>query len=132
MTKENLILLSKSFKNYNLIENNKNNEIFTFDYTSHKKLYELGINHSIAENILNYDERLSIFNIAKKFQNWQDDPFFNNFNLNGVNLLSLLDGIELHLLIIEKLVNFFTLKKILEIKDVDIIECSNEMKNMMV
>ena len=45
--------------------------------------------------------------------------------------MSLLDGIELHLLIIEKIVNFFTLKKILEIKDVDIIECSNEMKNII-
>ena len=130
MTK-NLIFVSKSIEDYNKIEKNTDDKIFTFDYISHKKLQELGIKHSIAENVLDYNERLSIFEMAKKFQNWHDDPSFNDFNLKGVNLFGLLDGIELHLLIIEKLITFFMIKNILEIEKPEHIECSNEIKKMI-
>lgn len=130
MEKKDIILISKSTTNFSSIKKN-NKKIFTFDYESHKKLQKLGIDHHIAENMLDNNDRISIFNITKKFQNWHDNPFLEKFNLKGVNLLGLLDGIELHLLIIEKLIVFFTIKKILEKEIFENIECSNEMKKMI-
>ena len=131
MTQKKIILVSKSMNNYNTIKENSNNKIFTFDYTSHKKLQKLNIHHHIAENVLDHNQRVEIFNMAKKFQNWHNDPSLNNFKLNGVNLLGLLDGIELHSLIIKKLIDFFIIKKILENEESDFIECSDQMKKII-
>ena len=128
---QKIILVTKSIKDHSTIKENNNTKIYSCDYTSHKKLQELGIAHSMAENILGYDQRIEIFNMAKKFQNWHQDNLLKEFNLNGVNLLGLLDGIELHSLIIKKLIDFFTIKKILEIEDPDSIECSDQMKNII-
>jgi hypothetical protein len=130
MTKK-IILVTKSIKDNSTIKENSNTKIFSCDYTSHKKLQELGISHNIAENVLDYDQRIEIFNIAKKFQNWHKNDSLKEFNLNGVNLLGLLDGIELHLLIIEKLINFFMIKKILEVEEPNSVECSNEIKDII-
>jgi hypothetical protein len=131
MSQKNLILVSKSIKDHSTIKQNRNTKIFSCDYTSHKKLQELGIPHNIAENVLDYDQRIEIFNIAKKFQNWYKNDSLKEFNLKGVNLLGLLDGIELHLLIIEKLIKFFMIKKILEIEEPNSVECSNEIKDII-
>jgi len=131
MSQKNLILVSKSIKDHSTIKQNRNTKIFSCDYTSHKKLQELGIPHNIAENVLDYDQRIEIFNIAKKFQNWYKNDSLKEFNLKGVNLLGLLDGIELHSLIIKKLIDFFTIKKILEIEEPDFVECSDQMKNII-
>ena len=128
---QKIILVTKSMKDHSTINENNNTKIFSCDYTSHKKLQKLGISHNIAENILDYDQRIEIFNIAKKFQNWHKNDSLKEFNLKGVNLLGLIDSVELHLLIIEKLITFFTLKKILEIEEPDSVECTNQMKNMI-
>ena len=128
---QKIILVTKSIKDHSTIKENSNTKIFSCDYTSHKKLQELGIAHSMAENILGYDQRIEIFNMAKKFQNWYQDDSLKQFNLNGVNLLGLLDGIELHLLIIEKLMNFFMIKKILEDEEPKSVECSNKIKDII-
>ena len=131
MTQKKIILVSKSINDYNTIKESSINKIFTFDYTSHKKLQKLNVYHHIAENVLDHNQRVEIFNIAKKFQKWYNDPSLNNFKLKGVNLLGLLDGIELHSLIIKKLIDFFTIKKILEIEEPDFVECSDQMKNII-
>ena len=128
---QKIILVTKSIKDHSTIKENSNTKIFSCDYTSHKKLQELGIAHSMAENILGYDQRIEIFNMAKKFQNWHQDDSLKEFNLNGVNLLGLLDGIELHLLIIEKLINFFMIKKILDDEEPNSVECSNKIKDII-
>ena len=128
---QKIILVTKSMKDHSTINENNNTKIFSCDYTSHKKLQKLGISHNIAENILDYDQRIEIFNIAKKFQNWHKNDSLKEFNLTGVNLLGLIDSVELHLLIIEKLITFFTIKKILEIEEPDSVECSNQIKNMI-
>ena len=131
MTQKKIILVSKSINDYNTIKESSINKIFTFDYTSHKKLQKLNVYHHIAENVLDHNQRVEIFNMAKKFQNWHQDNLLKEFNLNGVNLLGLLDGIELHLLIIEKLINFFMIKKILEDEEPNSVECSNKIKDII-
>jgi hypothetical protein len=131
MNQKKIILVTKSTKDYTIIKESSSSKIFSCDYTSHKKLQELGISHNIAENVLDYDQRIGIFNIAKKFQNWHKNDLLKEFNLNGVNLLGLLDGIELHLLIIEKLIKIFMIKKILEIEQPNSIECSDKIKDII-
>ena len=131
MNQKKIILVSKSMSDYSAIKESTNNKIFTFDYTSHKKLQKLNVHHHIAENVLDHNQRVEIFNIAKKFQKWYNDPSLNNFKLKGVNLLGLLDGIELHSLMIKKLIDFFTIKKILEMEDPDSVECSDQIKNII-
>ena len=65
MNQKKIILVTKSTKDYTIIKESSSSKIFSCDYTSHKKLQELGIAHSMAENILGYDQRIEIFNMAK-------------------------------------------------------------------
>ena len=88
-----------------------NSEIFTFDYKSDLKLKKLGIEHSIAEEYLTNEERLWIFDTVKEFRDWHTDSSLDDFKLNGTNVLGLLDGIEFHTLLMEKLIVFWTIKK---------------------
>ena len=125
-----IIFLSES-SDRSTIKKANDVEIFTLDYNSHKNLQQLGIKHSTAESFLNYDERLWIFNTAKKFHDWYKDPSLNIFELKDVNLLGLLDGIELHTLLMNKLIIFWTIKKILDAKNPDIIECPNEIREIV-
>ena len=128
--KRKIIFLSES-SDYSKVKKSNDVEIFTLDYNSHKNLQRLDIKHSNAESFLNYDERLWIFNTAKKFHDWYNDPSLDVFELKDVNLLGLLDGIELHTLLMDKLIIFWTIKKILDVKNPDIIECPNEIKEIV-
>ena len=127
-----LCFISTSVKNYSSIKNTNYSKIITFDYTSHKNLQQLDIKHSIAEDFLNYDERLWMFDTVKKFQNWyNNNSSLKIFELEGINLLGLLDGIELHTFLMEKLIVFWTIKKIIESEKPNVIECSIEFNEMI-
>ena len=128
--KRKIIFLSES-SDYSKVKKSNDVEIFTLDYNSHKNLQRLDIKHSNAESFLNYDERLWIFNTAKKFHDWYKDPSLDVFELKDVNLLGLLDGIELHTLLMDKLIIFWTIKKILDAKNPDIIECPYEIREII-
>jgi len=125
-----IIFLSES-SDYSTIKKANDVEIIALDYNSHKNLQQLGIKHSNVETFLNDDERLWIFNTAKKLHDWYKDPSLNIFELKDVNLLGLLDGIELHTLLMDKLIIFWTIKKILDAKNPDIIECPNEIREIV-
>ena len=125
-----IIFLSES-SDRSTIKKANDVEIFTLDYNSHKNLQQLGIKHSNVETFLNDDERLWIFNTAKKLHDWYKDPSLNIFELKDVNLLGLLDGIELHTLLMDKLIIFWTIKKILDAKNPDIIECPYEIREII-
>ena len=66
-----IIFLSES-SDRSTIKKANDVEIFTLDYNSHKNLQQLGIKHSNVETFLNDDERLWIFNTAKKLQIWKN------------------------------------------------------------
>ena len=108
-----------------------NVEIFSFDYASHKNLQKLNIEHSIAENLLIEEERFEIFDKVKEFRDWYDNPLLEKFELEGVNIFSLLDGMEFHTLLMEKLIVFWTIKKIIEKYNPTSIECPHEMIKMV-
>ena len=125
-----IIFLSES-SDYSTIKKANDVEIIALDYNSHKNLQQLGIKHSNVETFLNDDERLWIFNTAKKLHDWYKDPSLNIFELKDVNLLGLLDGIELHTLLMNKLIIFWTIKKILDAKNPDVIECPYEIREII-
>ena len=75
-----IIFLSDS-SDHSTIKKNNGVEIITLDYNSHKNLQQLGIKHSNVETFLNDDERLWIFNTAKKLHDWYKDPSLNIFEL---------------------------------------------------
>tara|TARA_Y100001936_G_scaffold225417_1_gene243877 strand:- start:20667 stop:22550 length:1884 start_codon:yes stop_codon:yes gene_type:complete len=108
-----------------------NAEVFTFDYKSHKNLKNSKIEHMIADKFLDYNERSWIFEQAKKFERWYNNESLEKFELENFNIFSLLDGIEFHTLLMEKLIIFWTIKKILEKKTPTKIICPYEMKEII-
>ena len=108
-----------------------NVEIFSFDYESHKNLQKLDIKHSIAEQFLDDNERFELFDKVKEFRDWYDNSSLPKFELQGVNIFSLLDGMEFHELLMEKLIVFFTIKKILNKNNPTSIVCPHEMIMMI-
>ena len=108
-----------------------NNEIFSFDYISHENLQKSNIAHNIAENFLIEEERFEIFDEVKKFRDWYDNPLLEKFELEGINIFSLLDGMEFHTLLMEKLIIFWTIKKIIKKYNPTSIECPHEMVKMV-
>ena len=102
-------------------------EIFSFDYESHKNLQRLKIKHIIGEEFLDDNDRFEIFDKVKEFRDWHDNPSLPKFELDGVNIFSLLDGMEFHELLMQKLILFFTIKKILDTHNPISIICPHEM-----
>ena len=115
---------------FSLLETS-NVEIFSFDYESHKNLEKLDIKHSIAEEFLDDNERFELFDKVKEFRDWYDNPSLPKFELQGVNIFSLLDGMEFHELLMQKLIIFFTIKKILNKNNPTSIVCPHEMIMMI-
>jgi len=111
---------------FSLLETS-NVEIFSFDYESHKHLEELDIKHNIAEELLKDNERFELFDKVKEFRDWYANPLLPKFELQGVNIFSLLDGMEFHELLMQKLILFFTIKKILDNNNPTSIVCPYEM-----
>ena len=106
-------------------------EIFSFDYESHKNLEKLNIKHIVGEEFLGDSERFHIFDKVKEFRDWYDNPLLPKFELDEINIFSLLDGMEFHELLMQKLVLFFTVKKIIENNSPTSIECPNEMMELI-
>jgi len=127
---EKIYFISDEVDNFSKIKKS-DYKIFTFDYKSDLKLKKLGIEHDIAEEYLTYEERLWIFDTAKKFRDWYTDSSLDDFKLEGTNVLGLLDGIEFHSLLVEKLIMFWTIKKIIESENPSFIECPYEIIKMI-
>ena len=126
-----IIFISKSVSNFLQIQDSNNVKKFALDYISHKKLTEGCIEHDISDNFLDYNERIEIFDKVRKFHDWYNSPDFKDFELKGVNLLGLLDRIELHTVLIEKLIQFCIIKNIIEIEKPDFVECPFEIKKII-
>ena len=127
-----IILVTKSVSDFSKIidEDNETKKI-ALDYASHKNLLDLEIRHDISDNFLSYDERLWIFDKVRKLHSWYDNSAFSEFEFEGVNLLGLLDRIELHTELIKKIVEFWTIKKILDNEEPTIVECPIEIKQII-
>jgi len=108
---ENSTDLDKINKNELISENSK---IFSFNIDVHKILEKEKIFHQIAENYLDKDDKLQIFDSTVFYYDWYEHIPSKNLELNGINLLGMLDTAELHQLFINKLTTFLIIKHIIE------------------
>lgn len=102
-------------------------KIISFDVSSHKRLERKDITHEILDNFLTEDERIKLFDVAVSFHNWYRNKLVSKeFELDGVNLLALMDTIEFQSFIMPELINFYAIKKIIETENpTRIISSSN-------
>ena len=72
-----------------------NTKIFALNIESHKILIKNNIPHEIADKIIEYSERLEIFDFSVRIIDWfKHEKLINLFTFQGVNILSVLDSIE--------------------------------------
>ena len=93
----------------------ENNKVFSFNIQSHKYLEKLNINHIIAENYLSENERIEIFDLVVHNHDWYSKiDKLKDFEFQKINLLGSLDTVEFHTYLMDEIINFFTIKKIIE------------------
>ena len=90
-------------------------KIFSFNVSVHKMLEKEAIPHEIAENYLSADDRSSAYDLTLNLYDWYNNhPILQNFEFQNVNLLGMLDTAEFHQLVINNLIDFLLVKKIIE------------------
>ncbi len=106
-------------------------KIFSFDIDVHKKLNSKKLSHELADNILDKNERLQIFDKGLEFLSWYSNLSSKDLELEGVNLLKILDGHEFHSLLMPILIKFITIKKIIDKEKPMEIICSSLLSKMV-
>ena len=120
----NKIILISDLTNIHKIEKSKlkNSKVFSFNIQSHKYLEKLNVNHTIAENYLSEHERIKIFDLVTHNHNWYEKiNKLKDLEFQQINLLGLLDTVEFHTYLMNEVINFFIIKKIIEIEKPDTI-----------
>ena len=128
------IFLASSTTDLKIINNikSKNVKVFSFNMKTHTSLDENHIQHEIAENYLSKSDKLKIFDLTVSYYDWYDKKdFSDNFDFEGVNLLSLLDTAEFHQHIIESLLDFLTIKRIIEKEEPREIITTSKFSNIL-
>jgi hypothetical protein len=101
--------------NKNKILNFKNQKIISFDYDVHNYLDTEKISHTNSDEYLSKNERIELYDKAISLSNWHDkNPTFEELKFEGINLLSLIDAGEFHQFILEKLIKFMTMIRIIQ------------------
>jgi hypothetical protein len=108
-----------------LILNDSRNKFFSFSSDTDKILSSKKLNHELADNILNKNDRLEIFDKFLDFVSWNSKISSKNLELEGVNLLKLFDTHELRSFLMPVLIKFITIKRIIEKEKPTGIVCSN-------
>ncbi len=97
----------------NIIEN-KHFKKFSFNLDVHEFLESKKIEHEIADNLLDENERFQIFDKMIEFREWHSKIKSDDYEIEGVNLLKMLDSQEFGSFLIPKLINLITIKRIIE------------------
>lgn len=111
------LILVNTIDNFEHLKNklvSANGKVFSFNIFSHKKLEEKKIDHEIAENYLNLDDRNKIFDLTISLYNWYKNSNVPKIEFEGIDLLELLDTAELHQVLISNLLNFLIIKRLIE------------------
>ena len=114
MKNEKIIFVDKTIslnKIKNLVENDKNCKIITFDYSSHKNLLENRISHKISDEFLTKDEFQDIHNESFNLTRWFEGDLEYLLEYENVNLGRVF-YVEFHHFLLQ------FLKKLLEIREI--------------
>ncbi len=107
------------------ILDNSTNKFFSFTSDVHKALDSKKINHDLADDILDKNERLEIFDKCLDFLSWHSEIPSKDLELEGVNLLKLFDSHEFHSFLMPVLIKFISIKRIIEKEKPTLIICSS-------
>jgi len=100
------------------IKNLHDAKIFSFNIQTHRALEKIQIAHEIGETYLSKADKLKIFDLTVSYYDWYNKKeISNDFEFEGINLLSLLDTAELHQHLINCLFDFLLIKRIIEKED---------------
>lgn len=111
--------------------NEKEKKVFSFELDLHKKLVLKNIKHEIADDILNTQERLQIFDDSIKFLSWHSEISSKDFEFEGVNLLKIFDSHEFHSYLVPLLIKLIVIKKIIAKEQPEKIICSSILENIV-
>jgi len=114
----------------NLLDEN-DTKIFSFNLDVHTELKSKKIEHKIADDILTLDERLKIFDNLKEFQSWHSQLNTNEYDLEGINLLKILDRNEFLSYILPNLIALKIIIKIIEKENPTEIIGTNEFSKII-
>ena len=107
------------------ILNDSTNKFFSFTSDVHKILDSKKINHDLADDVLNKNERLEIFDKCLNYLSWHSKISSKDLEFEGVNLLTLFDSHELHSFLMPVLIKLITIKRIIEKEKPSTIICSS-------
>ena len=93
--------------------NDIESNVFSFNYDSHNSLLGKKIKHEIGERYLNHEDRLKIFDLITQNRKWYKSKN-GMIEFEGVDLLGLFDDHEFYSYVIPEVVNFLTIKRIIE------------------
>jgi hypothetical protein len=112
------IILIENISDFDVIPKNnienKNLKKFSFNLDVHEFLESKKIEHEIADNILDENERLQIFDKMIEFRDWHSKIKSDDYEIEGINLLKILDSQEFGSFLIPKLINLITIKRIIQ------------------
>jgi len=109
-----LILKGKSEIDYDSLYKTKN-KIYALDYDSHKILKRKSIIHELADNELNENDLVEIFDKVASLYDWYKFiPEEVECEIDGFNFFHILDSAELHAYMINVLYDFVMIKKIID------------------
>ena len=109
-----MILKGKSEIDYDSLHKTKN-KIFALDYDSHKALKKKSIIHELADNELNENDLVAIFDKVASLYDWYKFiPKEVECKIDGFNFFHILDSAELHAYMINVLYDFVMIKKIID------------------
>lgn len=93
-------------------------KVFSFNTTTHKFLNKENIRHEIAENFLSDDDRVKLYDlITLCTTQWRSNTsILKNLEFETVNMIEMQDLGELRYYITDVLLNFVTIKRIIEIE----------------
>ena len=93
---------------------NKDTQIFVFRLDVHQKLEKEKIIHKFADDFLNKNERVHIFDKGLELLEWSTKISSESLEFEGVNLLKLFDTHEFHSYLMPNLIKFILIKRIVE------------------
>lgn len=112
------IILLANISDLDIIPNwmlsDDNVKIFSFDYETHKELERKNVKHDIADDLLDQDQRLRIFDRMIELRSWYSKIPSENYIAHGVNVLKIFDTHEFQSYLMPVLINLVIIKKIIE------------------
>ena len=113
------------------LKKSKSAKIFSFTLEVHQKLQSENIPHEIADNMLNSNERETLFDKGVEMLSWSSKTYSKELEFEKVNLLKLFDSHEFHSYLIPNMLNFLILKKIIDKESPSEIICSSKFSNVI-